>query len=86
MKKIGYDWGSFTGISLNKDEDSSRIIEALKIPEVTECYYITGSYLVYQDHCPKSRTHAKITLWKIDVIPGIAKTLMKNWAVHLNVT
>jgi Lrp/AsnC family transcriptional regulator for asnA, asnC and gidA len=28
-KKIGYDW-SFTGITLNKDEDSSRIIEELK--------------------------------------------------------
>jgi DNA-binding Lrp family transcriptional regulator len=61
MKKIGYDWGSFTGISLNKDEDSSRIIEALKkIPEVTECYH-RFLHLVYQDHL-KSRTHAKITL------------------------
>jgi Lrp/AsnC family transcriptional regulator for asnA, asnC and gidA len=29
-KKIGYDWGTFTGITLNKDEDSSRIIEELK--------------------------------------------------------
>jgi Lrp/AsnC family transcriptional regulator for asnA, asnC and gidA len=29
-KKIGYDWGAFTGITLNKDEDSSRIIEELK--------------------------------------------------------
>jgi Lrp/AsnC family transcriptional regulator for asnA, asnC and gidA len=62
MKKIGYDWGSFTGISLNKDEDSSRIIEALKIPEVTECYYITGSYTCISRSLPKSRTHAKITL------------------------
>jgi Lrp/AsnC family transcriptional regulator for asnA, asnC and gidA len=48
QKKIGYDWGAFTGITLNKDEDSSRIIEELKkIPEVTECYYITGSYTLY---------------------------------------
>jgi Lrp/AsnC family transcriptional regulator for asnA, asnC and gidA len=40
--------GTFTGITLNKDEDSSRIIEELKkIPEVTECYYITGSYTLY---------------------------------------
>jgi hypothetical protein len=29
-EKIGYDWGAFTGITLNKDEDSSRIIEELK--------------------------------------------------------
>ena len=35
-KKIGYDWASFTGITLNKDSDSDRIIEALKeIPEAT---------------------------------------------------
>jgi Lrp/AsnC family transcriptional regulator for asnA, asnC and gidA len=43
-KKVGYDWGAFTGITLNKDHDSDRVIEALKkIPEITECYYITGS-------------------------------------------
>jgi Lrp/AsnC family transcriptional regulator for asnA, asnC and gidA len=45
-KKIGYDWGAFTGITLNKD-DSSIIEELKKIPEVTECYYITGSYTLY---------------------------------------
>ena len=27
-KKIGYDWGAFTGITLEKDHDSDRIIEA----------------------------------------------------------
>ena len=33
-KKVGYDWGSFTGLTLNKDQDSTRIIEELKkIPE-----------------------------------------------------
>ena len=26
-KKLGYDWGAFTGLSLEKDHDSSRIIE-----------------------------------------------------------
>ena len=47
-KKVGYDWGAFTGITLNKDHDSDRVIEALKkIPEITECYYITGSYTLY---------------------------------------
>ena len=47
-KKIGYDWASFTGITLNKDSDSDRIIEELKqIPEITECYYVTGSFTLY---------------------------------------
>ena len=37
-KKVGYDWGAFTGLTLNKDQDSNRVIEELKkIPEVTEC-------------------------------------------------
>ena len=75
-KKIGYDWGSFTGISLNKDEDSSRIIEELKkIPEVTECYYITGSYTLYIKIIARDHEHMRKLLYdKIDVIPGIAKT------------
>jgi hypothetical protein len=61
MKKIGYDWGSFTGISLNKDEDSSRIIEAKKYRGNGMLLYHRFLHLVYQDHC-QSRTHAKITL------------------------
>jgi Lrp/AsnC family transcriptional regulator for asnA, asnC and gidA len=51
-KKVGYDWGSFTGITLNKDQDSTRIIEELKkIPEITECYYISGSVLKITNIC-----------------------------------
>ena len=47
-KNIGYDWASFTGITLNKDSDSDRIIEEMKkIPEITECYYVTGSFTLY---------------------------------------
>jgi Lrp/AsnC family transcriptional regulator for asnA, asnC and gidA len=59
MKKIGYDWGSFTGISLNKDEDSSRIMYK-KNTEVTECYYITVLTPCISRSLQKSRTHAKI--------------------------
>ena len=75
-KKIGYDWGSFTGMTLNNDEDSARIIEALKnIPEVTECYYITGSFTLYIKMIAKDHEHMRKLLYeKIDTIPGIAKT------------
>jgi Lrp/AsnC family transcriptional regulator for asnA, asnC and gidA len=35
-KKIGYDWSAFTGITLNKYQDSNSVIEELKkIPEIT---------------------------------------------------
>ena len=75
-KKVGYDWGSFTGLTLNKDQDSTRIIEELKkIPEITECYYITGSYTLYIKIIAKNHEHMRSILYeKIDNIPGIAKT------------
>lgn len=75
-KKIGYDWASFTGITLNKDSDSDRIIEALKeIPEITECYFVTGSFTLYIKIIAKNHEHMRRILYeKIDSIPGIAKT------------
>jgi Lrp/AsnC family transcriptional regulator for asnA, asnC and gidA len=75
-KKLGYDWGAFTGISLEKDHDSKRIIEELqKIPEVTECYYITGNYTLYLKIIAKDHDHMRQLLYdKIDSIPGISKT------------
>ena len=75
-KKVGYDWGAFTGITLNKDQDSGRIIEELKnIPEITECYYITGSFTLYIKIIAKDHEQMRKILYeKIDTIPGIAKT------------
>ncbi|CAD0000892.1 Lrp/AsnC family transcriptional regulator [Flavobacterium chungangense] len=75
-KKMGYDWASFTGITLNKDSDSERIIEALKaIPEITECYYVTGSFTLYVKIIAKNHEHMRNVLYeKIDRISGIAKT------------
>ena len=75
-KMFGYDWGAFTGITLEKDQDSARIIEQLKtIPEVTECYFITGTYTLYLRIVAKNHEHMRKILYeKIDSIPGIAKT------------
>lgn len=75
-KKMGFDWGAFTGISLEKDYDSARVIEELKkIPEITECYYITGTYTLYLKIIATDHQHMREILYeKIDSIPGIAKT------------
>jgi Lrp/AsnC family transcriptional regulator for asnA, asnC and gidA len=75
-KKIGYDWASFTGITLNKDQDSNRIIEELKnIPEITECYYVTGSFTLYIKIVAQNHEHKRKILYeKSDNIPGISKT------------
>lgn len=75
-KQLGYDWGAFTGLTLEKDHDSERIIEELKkIPEVTECYYITGTYTLYLKIIARNHAHMRTLLYdRIDNIPGIAKT------------
>jgi Lrp/AsnC family transcriptional regulator for asnA, asnC and gidA len=75
-KKMGYDWGAFTGITLHKDHDSKRVIELLKeIPEITECYFITGIYTLYIKIVAKNHQHMREILYeKIDNIPGVAKT------------
>ncbi|MBK9736079.1 MAG: Lrp/AsnC family transcriptional regulator [Saprospiraceae bacterium] len=75
-KKIGYDWASFTGLTLDKDHNSERIIELLKaIPEVTECYYITGAFTLFIRIIARNHEHMRRILYEqIDNIPGIAKT------------
>lgn len=75
-KKIGFDWVSFTGLTLEKDHNSERIIDALKaLPEVTECYYVTGAYTLFIRITARNHEHMRQVLYdKIDNIPGIAKT------------
>ena len=75
-RKIGYDWAAFTGITLDKDHDSNRIIEALQqIPEVTECYYITGAFTLYVRIVARDHEHMRRILYEqIDCIPGVIKT------------
>ncbi len=75
-KKLGFDWGAFTGLVLKEDAKSEEVIEALKrIPEVVECYYITGSYTLYIRVVAKSNEHMRRLLYeKIDHIQGVRKT------------
>jgi Lrp/AsnC family transcriptional regulator, regulator for asnA, asnC and gidA len=75
-RKLGYEWGAFTGLMLKEDSDSKAIIEELKkIPEVTECYYITGQYTLYIRIVAKNSEHMRSVLYdRIDHIEGILKT------------
>lgn len=75
-KKLGYEWGAFTGLILKEDSNSDEIIQQLKkIPEVVECYYITGSYTLFIRVVAKSNEHMRKLLYeKIDHIKGIVKT------------
>lgn len=75
-KKMGYDWASFTGLTLEKDHNSERIIDALKaIPEVIECYYITGAFTLFIRIVARNHEHMRQVLYdKIDNISGVSKT------------
>lgn len=75
-RKMGYEWSAFTGLVLKEDSDSESIIKALEaIPEVTECYYITGQYALYIRIVAKNSLHMRQVLYeKIDHIPGVLKT------------
>jgi Lrp/AsnC family transcriptional regulator for asnA, asnC and gidA len=74
--KLGYEWSAFTGIILKEDSSSADIIVELeKIPEITECYYITGQYALYIRIVAKNSQHMREVLYdKIDHIPGVLKT------------
>lgn len=75
-RMLGYEWGAFTGLILKEDSDSKAIVEALRqIPEVVECYYITGQYALYIRIIAQNREHMRQILYdQIDHIPGILKT------------
>jgi len=75
-RKMGFEWSAFTGIVLKEDSDSESIIKALElIPEILECYYITGQYTRYIRLVARNSEHMRSVLYdKIDHIPGVLKT------------
>lgn len=75
-KKLGYESSAFTGVILKEDPTSKNIIEALKkIPEIVECYYISGQYTLFLKIVAINNEHLREILYeKIDAIPGILRT------------
>lgn len=75
-RKMGFEWSAFTGLVLKEDSNSESIINELKkIPEVVECYYITGQYTLYIRIVARNNEHMRKVLYeKVDHIPGVLKT------------
>ncbi len=75
-KTLGYGFGTFTGITLDKEHKTKAVIEALKkIPEVTECHYIAGKYTLYLRIFAKDHEDLRRILYDtIDNIDGVSKT------------
>lgn len=75
-KGLGYESSAFTGVILKEDPSSKNIIEALKkIPEIVECYYVSGQYTLFLRIVARNNEHLREILYeKIDSIPGILRT------------
>ncbi len=75
-KELGYESSAFTGIILKEDPNSKKIIEGLKkIPEIVECYYISGQYTLFLKIVARNNDHLREILYeKIDAIGGIVRT------------
>lgn len=75
-KALGYGYGAFTGITLEKESQTKSVIKALqKIPEVTECHYIAGGFTLYLRIYAKDQEDLRRILYdQIDNITGVYKT------------
>ena len=75
-KRLGYGYGAFTGITLDKEHKTQSVIEKLKqIPEVTECHYIAGAFTLYLRIYARDQEDLRRILYdRIDNIDGVAKT------------
>ena len=77
-EQIGVPLIVFVNISLEKqDEKSLKLFESrvVKLPEVVECYLVTGADLDYLLHVamPDMKTYQRFLMDHITVIPGLAR-------------
>lgn len=75
-KRLGFEWGAFTGIILHDGSDTYQVISELeKIPEVTECFHISGNYTLFVRIVARNNEHMRDILYsKIEDIKGISRT------------
>jgi Lrp/AsnC family transcriptional regulator for asnA, asnC and gidA len=75
-KALGFGLASYTGIVLDKDPQTERVIAELKkISEVTECYYIAGEFTLFVKIIARDTDHLREVLYKkVDAIEGVQRT------------
>lgn len=75
-KHLGFGSSAFTGIILKEVSNTAKVMEALeKIPEVVECYFVSGTYNLFVKIIAKNNDHLMHVLYeKIDSIKGIVRT------------
>jgi Lrp/AsnC family transcriptional regulator for asnA, asnC and gidA len=74
--KLGYDITAFLGIYLEKSSLFDDVVRDLKkIPEIIECYYLTGNYSMFVKLICRDTLHLRNVLHdKIQMIQGIDRT------------
>ena len=75
-KKIGYNTCAYMGIFLEKASMFKDVVKELeKIPEITQCHYITGNYSIFIKVYTKDNENLKtILIDKLQAIKGISRT------------
>jgi Lrp/AsnC family transcriptional regulator for asnA, asnC and gidA len=91
-KKVGYHTCAYIGIFLEKAGLYRDVVDELKkIPEITQCDYITGNYSIFIKVYTRDNEHLKIVLAdKLQNIKGVARTetficLEESFNRHLQV-
>jgi Lrp/AsnC family transcriptional regulator for asnA, asnC and gidA len=75
-KKIGFRTCAYIGIFLDSAHLFPEVVEKLKkIPEITQCHYITGGYSIFIKIYTRDNEDLKHTLVdKVQAIPGVMRT------------
>jgi len=75
-KKLGYSTKAYVGIRLKEARLAESVVSALnKIPEVTECNYVSGKYAIFILIYSKDNDHLRSILYnQIHEIDGVGGT------------
>ncbi len=75
-KKIGFSTCAYVGIFLDSAHLYPDVVAQLKkIPEITQCHYITGGYSIFIKIFTRDNEDLKhVLVDKVQVIPGISRT------------
>lgn len=75
-KHLGYSSCALCGLILNDDTQSAKVIDLLKkIPEIVECYYVSGKYTLYVKIVSRDNDHLREILYeRINAIKDIIRT------------
>lgn len=75
-KKLGFKTCAFVGIFLDNAALFNNVSEKLaRIPEITQCHYITGQYAMFLEVYARDNDHLREVLAdKIQAIKGVSRT------------